>query len=103
MKYPAPPAPSTLARYGGTIAQWRALWRAQGGKCGHCGGEHARYVIDHWHVPGWDKMTAAERWSYVRGIIGVAENHWLLGIHVTLEKARNTVAYLERFEERRGK
>ena len=101
MKYPKDPAPSTLQKYGMDLASYRAMWREQGGVCGFCGEDtHEKYVMDHQHVPGWKTMPPEERRKYVRGIIGVAENHWLLSRYMTTARAEMCLNYLRRYDGR---
>lgn len=96
-----PPSPQTLLKYGLSMSEWLALWELQGERCGFCGGEHDRYVIDHEHVVQWAKRPDEERKLYVRGIIGVMENHYLLSRYMTMERAALTYEYLTRYELRR--
>lgn len=103
------PAPTTLARYGGTVADWERLLREQDYCCGVCKrvpnpskrDGKVRLVIDHEHVRGWKKMPPEQRWQYVRGLTCWFCNATYLGRGLTLAIARGVVAYLERYEERR--
>ena len=94
---PQPPTPATLRRYGLTAADWLAILDRQGGVCAVCERvpESGRFVTDHDHVKGWKRMSPAGRRLHVRGILC----GWCNGRHVdrsiTLQKARNVVAYLE--------
>lgn len=100
---PTQPAPVTLARYGYVPDEFWALWKAQGETCGFCHVDaHDKYVIDHEHVAGWKSMSPEERRKYVRGIIGVAENHWILTNYMNAERARLAYEYLTRYEARKA-
>jgi hypothetical protein len=99
-----PPTPGTLARYGLSLDEWRALLDAQGGVCGVCGMEPVqhRLVIDHEHVRGWKIMPAHRRKLYVRGLTCWWCNKTYLGRGLTIAKAEGVVRYLKRYAERRG-
>lgn len=103
------PAPTTLAKYGGTVELWAALLASQGGVCGVCGkvpspskrDGKVRMVMDHEHVRGWKKMPPEQRWLYVRGLTCWFCNSTYLGRGMTVEKAEGVVRYLKRYMERR--
>jgi len=97
------PSKATLRKYGLTIRSWTALLKQQGGKCPICDRIFSlkiRSVIDHEHVKGFKKLPISERARYVRGLCCVSCNWQVLRKAVTLEKARNVVAYLERYTGR---
>jgi hypothetical protein len=104
-----PPTPQTLARYGLSVDEWRAMLDAQGGRCGVCGRVpkpnkntgKIRLVIDHEHVRGWKRMPPERRKLYVRGLVCWFCNHYYLGRGITVAIARGVVAFLERYEARR--
>jgi hypothetical protein len=96
------PAPKTLEKYGMTAEEHLQLWRDQGEACGVCGEDaHDRYVTDHQHVAGWAKMEPEDRKRFVRGIVGNAENHYLLPRYMNATRAALVHAYLLRYERRR--
>lgn len=105
----SPPAPATLKRYGLPLEEWQAMLRSQGGVCAICGKVpkpnrktgRVRFVIDHEHVRGWKAMPPERRKLYVRGITCWYCNATYLGRGITVDKARNVVAYLERYALRR--
>jgi hypothetical protein len=73
--------------YGITADEYAAIFKAQGGKCGICGGRprSERLAIDHDH-------TTQE----VRGLLCSRCNHELLGAaHDSLDLLRKAVAYME--------
>ena len=97
---PTPPSPETLRKYGLTAADWYLLLDRQGGVCAVCKKvpTTGRLCVDHYHVKGWKKMPEARRKLYVRGLLCFFCNRYYVGKSITIEKARNVVAYLEEFE-----
>ncbi len=92
------PTPGTLRRYGLSVAAWRREYaRTKGGKCPVCGLKK-RLVIDHEHVPGWKRMPAKERAKYVRGLVCINCNHYILTRTATPAKLRAAAAYLEEYD-----
>jgi hypothetical protein len=100
-----PPSAKTLARYGIDLAEWRAILRRQGGVCAVCRrvSEKGWMCIDHEHAPGWKRMPPEQRRRYVRGILCYFCNFRYVGKCLTAEKARAVAAYLEAYEDRKGK
>jgi len=96
-----PPTKQTLAKYGLTEGDWLAHYALQGFRCGVCGADRDRLVIDHEHVRGWKAMPDEERKLYVRGLTCWYCNHAYLGRGITVEKAEGVVNYLRRYEDRR--
>ncbi len=102
------PTPQTLQRYGLTRGEWTALvvldveyevWM-----CPVCGKTppSGRTVIDHYHVRGWKKMPPDERKEYVRGVVCVTCNHFVLTRYGTPARFRAAADYLEDYEKRRS-
>lgn len=91
------PAPSTVAKYGMTLDEWKEM---AGKVCRICEQPKARMVVDHLHVPGWKKMPPELRRKYVRGVVCTVDNHYVLTRYGTPLKHRNAAIYLEEFEER---
>jgi hypothetical protein len=101
---PICPTPATCAKYGLTQEEWVALFERQGRVCAVCrrASGTGRYNIDHEHVRGWRAMPAAYRKWFVRGIVCHFCNHYYLARGLTVQKARNLVEYLERYEHQKG-
>lgn len=98
------PTDATLAKYGITREDWRAIAKAQGSVCVICQRlpPSRRLAIDHEHVPGWKKMPASERRKFVRGLVCFICNGKLVSRYVTIEKARRVVEYLLAYSNRNG-
>jgi hypothetical protein len=96
------PKPKTLAKYGLTLEDWRAILDGQGGVCFVCqkAPTSGRLCVDHEHRPGWKKKPPEERKKAVRGLLCFFCNHYYVGRAITVEKARNVVAYLVRHAQR---
>jgi hypothetical protein len=96
------PKPATLKRYGLTADEWLAILERQGGVCAICRKlpTTGRLCVEHQHAPKWRHMPDDERKRYVRGLCCYVCNTQYLGRGLTVEKARNVVAYLEAFEAR---
>jgi hypothetical protein len=101
------PSTSTLKKYGVDIDWWRHQWfDVQGGVCAVCGrepplrkdGTPAWTVIDHQHVRGFKKMPPEERRKYVRGIVCITCNHFVLTRYGTVAKFLGAAAYIYRYE-----
>lgn len=94
------PTKITLNKYGLSVTEWEAILEAQGGRCAICKKvpSTGRFVTDHEHVRGWKAMPPEKRKLYVRGITCWWCNETLLARGVTVEKARNLVDYLHRYE-----
>ena len=91
------PLPQTLAKYGLTIEEWRALLESKGGVCAVCGKlpPSGRLVVDHEHAHRWKHLKPEVRKTYVRGILCWWCNKNYVGRSITLQKAKNVVRYLE--------
>lgn len=98
-----PPTVKTLARYGLTLAEWRAILRRQKGVCAVCRKVPAWVAVDHEHIKGWKRMPPSERKRFVRGLLCYFCNFRYVGKCLTAEKARAVAAYLEDYEARRDK
>ena len=98
------PAPSTLAKYGLALSDWKALLEAQGYTCGVCGRVPAsqRMVIDHQHAARWRHMPDEKRKTYVRGVCCHTCNHYVLTRYANAEKHEAAATYLRRYAERTG-
>ncbi len=98
-----PPSKATLSKYGITEKEWLAIWESQGSKCPICGRSppEVKLHCDHRHVRNYKKMPSEARKLYVRGILCAYDNMNFLPVGMTLEKARNIVAYLEAFDARK--
>ena len=113
-----PPTASTLARYGLTEQQWRAMCDAQRWTCPICRepfGER-KLAIDHEHVKGFKArkkkrskkggtikvrtMSPDERQQHVRGVLHAWCNRFVRA-WLTLQRARFIVAYLEAHERKK--
>jgi hypothetical protein len=94
------PTKSTLARYGLSEEAWRKMLDEQGGKCFICEKEpkKGRLCIDHYHAPGWKKMTPAGRVMWVRGLLCWYCNNRFLSRGIDTKKAKRIVEFLERFD-----
>jgi hypothetical protein len=95
------PSAQTLKKYGLSLEAWRAI---SPGVCAVCRQvpRSGRLCIDHDHVKGWKKMPPERRVKYVRGVVCWRCNHYYLGRGITIERARNVVAYLEAYAVRRA-
>jgi len=96
------PTDKTLDKYGLSRDEFHSILAKQGGVCPICSKvpSTGRWVIDHHHVKGWSKMSAGKRKEYVRGITCWFCNHYYLGRAINTEKAKNVVAYLQRYEDK---
>ena len=105
---PNVPAKSTLQRYGLDYAGWLQIIQLDvhtmpgGGMswfCPVCGEfpKGGKSVIDHQHVRGWKTMPPVERRKYVRGVVCITCNHWILTSHGTVGKFLAAADYLKRF------
>ena len=98
------PRPATLKKYGLTQEDWIRIYESQNGCCPVCGNPlTGRTNIDHFHARQWSKKSDADRKKFVRGILCFFCNKYYLGRGVTIERLRNAIAYLERFEKRKPK
>lgn len=119
---PRPPTAQTLARYGLTADEWRAMCQRVRYTCVVCGkpfGDRP-LVVDHEHVRGWRArkrklksgkaraakdqrvMTPAERKLYVRGVLHSYCNRFVRS-WLTLDRARAITAYLEAYHKSKEK
>jgi hypothetical protein len=99
------PTEQTVKKYGLDEQGWLRILRDQGWVCPICKkpSSTGRYVVDHDHVRGFKKMAADEKRLYIRGITCWFCNHSYLGRGITVEKAKNVVAYLVAYAERKPK
>lgn len=96
------PKPETLAKYGLSVEEFRALCESQGSVCAVCGKlpKTGRLCIDHEHVVRWKHLKPEARKTYVRGLLCFFCNRYYVGRSITIQKARNVVRYLEEHERR---
>lgn len=94
------PTQAILNKYGLSESEWLTMLDQQGGVCCICkkATSTGRFVIDHLHVKGYKKLPIDIRKKYVRGILCHFCNHYHLARSVTVQKAKNLVEYLEKFE-----
>lgn len=95
-----PPAPSTLRKYGLTLAEWQAILKRQGGTCGICKTvpRTQKLDIDHEHRRGWRRMKPEKRKLYVRGLLCRFCNYRVVRRGMTIERLRGGAEYLERYD-----
>lgn len=96
------PSPATLKKYGLSLDDWRALLARQGNVCAVCELEPktGRFVVDHEHRYRWKKLKPEVRKSTVRGLLCWWCNSRYVGRSITIQRARNVVAYLESYAQR---
>lgn len=95
------PRPATLKKYGLSQEDWVELYNLQSGCCPICGRKLEKtIVVDHMHVRGFKKMSDEKKRRYIRGLTDWWCNKTFLGRGITIERAKNVVAYLERFEKK---
>lgn len=95
------PRKETLKKYGLSLADWLEMYHLQNGLCPLCEKPlDVRICVDHYHVRGFKNMLPEKKRLYVRGLLHWFCNRYYLGRSMTLKKARNVVAYLERFEKK---
>lgn len=99
------PSNSTLKKYGLTAKEWLDIVHEQGDCCPICKRvpPSGSLVTDHFHVRGFKKMIPEEKKKYLRGITCGHCNRFYLAKGITVEKAKNLVLYLQRYEERKSK
>ena len=97
------PLDATLAKYGLSRPEFKAILERQGNICPICFHipKTGRWVIDHKHVSGYKKLSPEKRKELVRGITCWYCNRWHLAKGMSIEKADNIIAYLEEFERRK--
>jgi hypothetical protein len=97
------PSPATLRKYGLSEADWRAIAKRQGHKCGACGRVPTtnRLNIDHEHRRGWKAMDPADRKRHVRGLLCWTCNTKQLARGATVAGLLGAAAYLKAYEKRR--
>ena len=97
-----PPSVHTLDKYGLSLPEWERLIDETKGKCPICDRPIAelKMVIDHAHVPGWAKMEPQLRKLFVRGVVCMADNHWVLSHFITEKKHTAAAKYLAKFRKR---
>lgn len=98
------PSPVTVAKYGWTLRDWLAEADKNDWRCPICGRRPAPgkgFVTDHEHVRGWKNMPDEERRLYIRGLTCWTCNRYLLARDISPQTARNVVAYLDAYYDRR--
>jgi hypothetical protein len=97
------PSQATLKKYGLTAEDWLVMLEGQSWICPIMGTAPStgRFVIDHEHVAGFDKMPPEEKRKYVRGIVSWYANHAYLGRGISIQRAANVVQFLTNYEMRR--
>lgn len=99
------PSQQTLNTYGLSEEEWLAYIPIVGGVhiCSVCllPPRTGRFVVDHEHVRGWTAMLTARRKRYVRGVVCITCNHYILTRFSNPEKHRNAADYLEAYQDRR--
>jgi len=97
------PTQATLKKYGLTALDWLIMLDEQSWVCPIMGvtPSTGRFVIDHEHVPGWEKLPPDERKKYVRGLVSWYANHAYLGRGISIERAANVLYFLKNYEMRR--
>ena len=101
MAPPSLPSDTTLKRYGLSAQEWLAL---AGDACAICERpweSEIKPATDHQHVRGFNTMSAEERKKYIRGVVCMGCNYFILVRQGTPLKHRNAAAYLGAYEERR--
>lgn len=95
------PTKATLKKYGLSVEEWQKLADVQGHACYVCKQEpkKGRLHIDHEHIKNWKKLPPDQRKLAVRGLLCFRCNTTFLGRGITIERAKNVVAYLERYSE----
>ena len=96
------PSKATLNKYGITEEEWQVLFDKYDGTCHICRKPSKRLNVEHEHVKGWKQMPAPERKRYIRGLACFICNFRVLTRGVTVEKLKNAVAYLEKYEEKKN-
>lgn len=98
-----PPTNATLNRYGLSMEDWLTILEEQSWVCPimNIVPSSGRFVVDHEHVKGFDKMPPEEKRKYVRGIVSWYANHAYLGRGISVERAANVLDFLKRYEMRR--
>lgn len=94
------PRPETLRKYGLSLTDWQELYSLQGGICPICERPMERPCVDHFHVRGFRFMKPEKKKLYVRGLTCNYCNRRMLVRGMSLQRARNILQYLERFEKR---
>lgn len=98
------PSKATLRKYGLDSQAWLAILESQGWVCAICKKvpKTGRLVTDHAHVPRFKKLSPEKRRAQVRGLTCWWCNHIHLGRGISIDKARNVVAYLQAFDATRA-
>jgi hypothetical protein len=99
---PKAPTPQTLAKYGLLLEEWLDM---AGEACRVCEvpwDSTRRAVVDHEHVKGWKTLPQGERRRYVRGVVCIPCNHFVLTRYGSPLKHRNAAVYLDDYEARKG-
>lgn len=95
------PSPQTLRKYGLHLDEWTAY---AGEGCRICGRswDVVKPVVDHAHVRSWKRMPPEERRLYVRGVVCISCNHFILSRYANPAKLRAAAEYLEAYVIRIG-
>lgn len=80
-----------LRTYGITLADWKAIHKAQKGVCGCCKTLPGKGIlcVDHIHVKGFKKMPLEEKKQYVRGLVCFLCNTSFKSVEKTIDGKRN--------------
>jgi hypothetical protein len=97
------PSQATLRKYGLSENDWKKLLEEQESVCFVCKQTPSsnRLCVDHEHVRGWKKLPPEKRKLYVRGLLCWRCNTTFVGRGITIERATNVAAYLQRYQQRR--
>lgn len=98
------PSEQTLSKYGLTADEWLAFLPVnEDGEryCRICEKVKDRFVTDHEHVAGWKRMSPEKRRRYVRGVVCVTCNHFVLTRYGSPERHENAAKYLREYRERK--
>lgn len=96
------PTKATLKKYGLSVSEWETLLTRQNGTCAICHRlpKSLRLHIDHKHIKGWKKLLPDIRKTYVRGLLCMICNRFIVGKHLTVEKALDAASYLKAYEDK---
>lgn len=99
------PSQQTLSKYGLSVDEWLSHILVVDGVhvCAIClvAPKSGRFVVDHDHYPGWLSMPPERRKRFVRGVICMTCNRFVLSRFSTVLRHKNAAAYLETYQERR--
>jgi len=101
------PSIVTLRKYGMTEQDYTDRLYAQNFQCPICERSPIRktdgymhLVVDHFHARGYKKMSPDDRRWYVRGLVCITCNRYLVNKNVTIAKAEKAIEYLRDFQAR---